>query len=148
VTPLAPVALAGRPLDHVGIALQSFAAADAYAALGWRAVAADQDLPDQGVRVRLLRAGPGPALELLVPLGEDGPVARFLARRGPGLHHLAYAVADLDAEMARLAALGAPFVDARPRPGYGGHRVAFLHPSWGGGVLVELVERDPDAERG
>ncbi|MDF1523289.1 MAG: VOC family protein, partial [Trueperaceae bacterium] len=125
MTPFASATPAGRPLDHVGIALESFVAADVYGALGWRAVAADQDLADQGVRVRLLRGGPGPALELLVPLGEAGPIARFLARRGPGLHHLAYAVADLDAEMARLAALGAPFVDARPRPGYGGHRVAF-----------------------
>ena len=148
MTPSVPTALAGRALDHVGIALASLAAADAYLALGWRALREDQDLPEQGVRVRMLGGGPGPALEVLVPLGDDGPVARFLARRGPGLHHLAFAVADLEAEMARLAALGAPFVDARPRSGYGGHRVAFLHPSWAGGVLVELVERPPDADRG
>jgi methylmalonyl-CoA/ethylmalonyl-CoA epimerase len=148
VTPAVPTALAGRPLDHVGLALEGFAAADAYAALGWRAVGGDHDLPDQGVRVRMLQGGPGPALELLVPLGDEGPVARFLARRGPGLHHVAFAVPDLDAEMARLTALGAPFVDARPRPGYGGHRVAFLHPRWSGGVLVELVERTHDADRG
>lgn len=133
--------LAGLPLDHVGIAVADLAAADAYAALGWRAAGADEDVPGQRARVRMLRGGPGPSLELLAPLGDDGPVARFLARRGPGLHHVAFAVPDLEAALARLAAAGAPLVDAAPRPGHGGHRVAFVHPSWAGGVLVELVER-------
>lgn len=134
--------LGARPLDHVGIAVADLdAAAAAYAALGWQAEDGDEAVPAQGVRVRMLRGGPGPGLELLAPVGADGPVARFLERRGPGLHHVAYAVADLDAEMARLRALDAPFVDAAPRPGHGGTRVAFLHPRWTGGVLVELVER-------
>ncbi len=139
-----PPELAELPLDHVGIAVPDLAAGDAYAALGWTPDGADGDVPAQGVRVRMLRGGPGPALELLAPLadaGEDAPIARFLARRGAGLHHLAFAVPDLDAAMARLRAAGAPFVDAAPRPGFGGHRVAFLHPRWAGGVLVELVER-------
>lgn len=135
--------LAGLPLDHVGIAVADLAHGDAYEALGWTPEGADGDVAAQGVRVRMLRGGPGPALELLAPLAEAGagaPIARFLARRGPGLHHVAFAVPDLDAAMARLRATGAPFVDAAPRPGFGGHRVAFLHPSWTGGVLVELVE--------
>jgi methylmalonyl-CoA/ethylmalonyl-CoA epimerase len=139
-----PPALAGLPLDHVGIAVPDLSAGDAYAALGWTPEGPDGDVPSQRVRVRMLRGGPGPALELLAPLagsGDDAPIARFLARRGPGLHHLAFAVADLEAAMARLAAEGAPFVDAAPRAGFGGHRVAFLHPRWSGGVLVELVER-------
>ena len=136
--------LAGLPLDHVGIAVADLADGDAYAALGWAPDGADGLVPAQGVRVRMLRGGPGPALELLAPLadaGDDAPIARFLARRGPGLHHVAFAVPDLDAAMARLLAGGAPFIDASPRPGFGGHRVAFLHPRWTGGVLVELVER-------
>jgi len=135
---------AALALDHVGIAVTDLVAGDAYAALGWTPDGADGDVPAQGVRVRMLRGGPGPALELLAPLpgaADDGPIARFLARRGPGLHHLALAVPDLDAAMARLAAAGARFVDAAPRPGFGGHRVAFVHPHWSGGVLVELVER-------
>ena len=135
--------LAGLALDHVGIAVADLAAGDAYAALGWTPDGADGDVPAQGVRVRMLRGGPGPALELLAPLadaGDDAPIARYLARRGPGLHHVAFAVPDLDAAMARLIASGAPFIDAAPRPGFGGHRVAFLHPRWTGGVLVELVE--------
>ncbi len=143
-SPRTPAALAGLPLDHVGIAVLDLAAGDAYAAIGWTPDGADGDVPAQGVRVRMLRGGPGPALELLAPLagaGDDAPIARFLARRGPGLHHLAFAVPDVDAAMARLVADGAPFVDAAPRPGFGGHRVAFLHPSWSGGVLIELVER-------
>lgn len=135
-------ALDARPLDHVGIAVADLeAAAAAYATLGWHAAEGDEEVAAQGVRVRMLRGGPGPGLELLAPVGADGPVARFLERRGPGLHHLAYAVADLDAEMTRLRALEAPFVDAAPRPGHGGTRVAFVHPRWTGGVLVELVER-------
>ena len=136
--------LAGLALDHVGIAVTDLAAGDAYAALGWLPNGADGDVPAQGVRVRMMRGGPGPALELLAPLADAGvgaPIARFLARRGPGLHHVAFAVPDLRAAMAQLQASGAPFIDAAPRPGFGGHRVAFLHPRWAGGVLVELVER-------
>jgi methylmalonyl-CoA/ethylmalonyl-CoA epimerase len=135
----APPGLAGRRLDHVGIAVASLEAAGPYAALGWVPAGPDETIPAQGVVVRMLRGG-DPAIELLAPTSPDTPVGRFLARRGPGLHHLAFAVDDLPAEMDRLRALGATFVDPGPRPGRGGSRVAFLHPSWTGGVLVELVE--------
>jgi methylmalonyl-CoA/ethylmalonyl-CoA epimerase len=134
-----PPDLVGRTLDHVAIAVASLDAAAAYAALGWTADGPDELVAGQGVRVRLLRGGPGPALELLEPVDAAGPVGRFLARRGPGLHHLAFAVDDLDAEIARLQAAGARFVDPTPRPGRGGSRVVFVHPAWSGGVLVELV---------
>ena len=137
-TPAAIPGLEGLALDHVAIAVPSFEAAGPYLALGLRAEGADEVVADQGVRVRLLRAG-GAAIELLAPLAADTPVARFLERRGPGLHHLAFRVDDLDAEIARLRSLGAIFVDDEPRPGRGGSRVAFLHPRWTGGVLVELV---------
>jgi methylmalonyl-CoA/ethylmalonyl-CoA epimerase len=134
-----PPGLAGLRLDHVGIAVASLDAATPYAALGLAAVGPDEAVPAQGVVVRLLRGGEI-AIELLAPTSPDTPVGRFLARRGPGLHHLAFAVADVDAEVERLHGLGAGFVDPTPRPGRGGSRVVFLHPSWTGGVLIELVE--------
>jgi methylmalonyl-CoA/ethylmalonyl-CoA epimerase len=80
-----------------------------------------------------------PKLELIQPLGE-GPVQRFLETRGEGLHHVAYAVPDIEAALEDLKSKGIPLVDERPRPGFGGHRVAFLHPREFAGVLVELVE--------
>lgn len=134
-----PPDLAGRTLDHVAIAVATLDAAEAYAALGWTADGPDELVTGQGVRVRLLRGGPGPALELLEPVDPSGPVGRFLARRGPGLHHVAFAVDDLGAEVARLRAAGARFVDPTPKRGRGGSQVVFLHPAWAGGVLVELV---------
>ena len=79
-------------------------------------------------------------LELLSPLGPETPVGRFLAKRGPGLHHLAFATSRIEEDLARLKAEGAKLIDEAPRPGFGGHRVAFLHPSFGLGVLWELVE--------
>lgn len=130
--------LEGLPLDHVAIAVPSFEAAGPYLALGLRTEGPDEVVAGQGVAVRLLRAG-DTVIELLAPLGADTPVARFLDRRGPGLHHLAFRVGDLEAEIGRLQALGARFVDPEPRPGRGGSRVVFLHPRWTGGVLVELV---------
>ncbi len=139
-----PPGFAGRPLDHVAIAVASLDAADTYALLGWTAIGDDERVAGQGVRVRLLRGGAGPALELLEPTDPSGPVGRFLTRRGPGLHHVAFAVDDLDAEVERLLAAGARFVDPTPRPGHGGSRVVFLHPSGSGGVLVELVEHRSD----
>lgn len=129
----------GWSIDHVGIAVPDL---DAGAA-PWRSLglpwAEDEVLPEQGVRIRILRAGDG-LLELLAPLGDASPVARFLERRGPGLHHLAFRVGDVAAELARLRSEGARTVDEAPRPGRAGSRVAFVHPSWAHGVLVELVQ--------
>lgn len=129
----------GWSIDHVGIAVPDL---DAGAA-PWRSLglpwAEDEILPEQGVRVRILRAGGG-LLELLAPLDDASPVARFLERRGPGLHHLAFRVGDVAAELARLRTVGARTVDDAPRPGRAGSRVAFVHPSWANGVLVELVQ--------
>lgn len=79
-------------------------------------------------------------VELLEPRDPDGPVARFLARRGPGIHHLCYRVADLDAAVARCRAAGYRLVDDTPRRGVGGRRIAFLHPKATGGILLELTE--------
>jgi methylmalonyl-CoA/ethylmalonyl-CoA epimerase len=95
---------------------------------------------DQGVEAASVRIG-GDQLELLAALGPDTPVGRFLARRGPGMHHVAYEVEDLPAELARLAGEGAELIDRAPRPGLFGMQVAFVHPDAVHGVLSELVAR-------
>jgi methylmalonyl-CoA epimerase len=99
-----------------------------------------EDLPAAGVRVRFLETR-GAALEILEPLGDQSPVARFLAARGPGLHHVAFRVADLRQTLDQLRARGVRLIDDVPRPGAHGAQIAFVHPSSAGGVLVELVER-------
>ena len=129
----------GWPIDHVGIAVPDLeAGATPWLALGLP-VEEDEEVPSQGVVVRLLRAGDG-FVELLAPLRTDTPVGRFLASRGPGLHHVAFRVGDVAAELARLRGEGARLIDETPRPGRGGSRVAFLHPRWAGGTLIELVQ--------
>lgn len=79
-------------------------------------------------------------VELLAPRDADGPVARFLARRGPGIHHICYRVADLDASLAACRAAGYQLIDEVPRTGAGGRRIAFVHPRATGGILLELTE--------
>ncbi|HEV3469333.1 MAG TPA: methylmalonyl Co-A mutase-associated GTPase MeaB [Pyrinomonadaceae bacterium] len=104
---------------------------------------------EQGVRVAMLPAGE-PRIELLEPTGEDSPVAKFLQKRGPGIHHVAVRVPDIRAALARLAAQGVRLIDAEPRLGAGGCLVAFVHPQSAGGVLLELVEhvaRESEPER-
>ena len=94
---------------------------------------------EQGVEAVLLDVGDG-HVELLAPLGPDTPVGKYLARSGPGLHHVAYAVDDIDAALEQIAAAGIERIDAKPRTGIRGSRVAFLHPRSTGGVLTEIVE--------
>ena len=79
-------------------------------------------------------------VELLAPRDADGPIARFLARRGPGIHHICYRVADLDAALAACRAAGYRLIDETPRPGAGGRRIAFVHPKATAGILLELTE--------
>ncbi|PTA69161.1 methylmalonyl-CoA epimerase [Deinococcus arcticus] len=127
-------------LDHVAIATPDLdTGAAPYVALGIKVEGPDEEVPGQGVRVRAYVVG-DTLIELLSPTRPDSPIATFLEKRGPGLHHTAYRVADLDAEMARLTAEGARFLQAAPVPGRAGSRVAFLHPRWGQGTLIELVE--------
>lgn len=134
--------MTGLPLDHVAIAVPSLGqAVPLHEALAGRSASPVETLEAQGVRVAFVGA-----VELLEPLGPDTPVGRFLSRQGPGLHHLAYRVADLDGELARLIGLGFEPIDREGRPGARGHRVAFLHPRSTGKVLVELVEHAPAAE--
>lgn len=96
-------------------------------------------MPDQGVEAVLLGTGPS-YVELIAPVADDTGVARFLAKRGPGMHHVAFAVPELDRTLGELEAKGVELIDSAPRRGLGGHMVAFLHPRSTGGVLTELVE--------
>ena len=98
-----------------------------------------ETVDSQGVEAVLLDVGDG-HVELLAPLGPDTAVGKFLARNGQGLHHVAYAVDDIDAELPRLAAVGIELIDSAPRVGIRESRVAFLHPRSTGGVLTEIVE--------
>lgn len=132
-------------LDHVAIATPDLdEGAAPYLALGLSPEGPDEEVAAQGVRVRTFLAGET-LIELLSPTRPDSPIAGFLARRGPGLHHTAYRVPDLEAEMTRLRAQGAHFLADTPSPGRGGTRVAFLHPKWGAGTLIELVEHPAGA---
>jgi methylmalonyl-CoA epimerase len=94
---------------------------------------------EQGVEAVLLDVGEN-HVELLAPLGPETPVGKFLARQGPGLHHVAYQVPDIDATLAALRQAGLALIDERPRTGIRGSRVAFMHPRATGGVLTEIVE--------
>ena len=130
------------PAHHIGVAVRRLdeALAD-YRKLGFEAEPAE-DVSAQGVRVAFLRAGPV-RIELLGSLSPQGVIARFIERRGEGLHHLAFSVRDIREEMRRLREQGLELIDAEPRPGAHGRLVAFLHPRSARGVLLELVQDSP-----
>ena len=126
-------------VHHLGIAVEDLDAAIAnYAALFGAKLEHRETLPDQGVEAASLRVGES-RIELLHALGPDPPVGKFLAGRGPGVHHVAFQVDDIAAELARLAQAGARLIDEAPRRGLFGLQVAFVHPESTGGVLAELV---------
>jgi methylmalonyl-CoA/ethylmalonyl-CoA epimerase len=127
-------------IDHVGVATDDLEAAIAlYEDTLGMPVAHRETVESQGVEAVLLDVGEG-HVELLRPLGPDTPVGKYLDRRGPGLHHVAYAVADIDATLGRLKEAGVELIDSEPRVGSRDTRVAFVHPSATGGVLTEIVE--------
>lgn len=127
----------GLVVDHVAVAVPSIEEArPLYERLSGVSGSPVEELPEQGVRVLFVGE-----VELLEPLAPESSVARFLDRRGPGLHHIAYRTPDIHAELARLAEAGFELIDTEPRPGAGGHLVAFLHPRSTGKTLVELVQR-------
>ena len=127
-------------IDHIGIATRGIEDALGFwrDALGLE-VKHTETVEEQGVRIAMLPVG-GPRVELLEPTGPDTPVARFLEKRGPGIHHVAVRVEDIRAALARLKAAGARLIDEEPRVGAGGCLVAFVHPAASGGVLLELVQ--------
>jgi methylmalonyl-CoA/ethylmalonyl-CoA epimerase len=127
-------------IDHVGVAVEGLdAAIGTFRDTLGLSLTHRETVAEQGVEAALLDLGES-HVELLAPLGPDTPVGRFLARRGPGLHHIAYRVADVEQELSRLAAAGARLIDERPRTGIRGSRVAFVHPASANGVLTELVQ--------
>ena len=127
---------------HVGIAVADLdAALETYLRLFGAELEHRGRLEDQGVDAASLYAGSG-RIELLAPLAADTPVGRFLAGRGPGLHHVAFQVADVAAELERLRRAGTRLIDESPRPGLFGLQVAFVHPEATGGVLAEFVSDD------
>lgn len=134
-------------LDHVGIAVADLAAALAFYrdALGLE-VSAPHEVPTEQVRAVFVPVGQ-PALELLEATAAGSAIARFVERRGPGLHHITLRVDDLQAALDRLKARGVRLVDEAPRPGAHGSLVAFVHPSATGGVLVELKQAGPAEPR-
>src|SRR5215210_4678222 len=127
-------------IEHIGIATHRLDEALAFwrDALGLEVVHTEE-VAEQGVRVAMLPVGE-PRVELLEPTRTDSPVAKFLAKRGPGVHHIAVRVDDIRAALARLKTQGARLIDETPRVGAEGCLVAFVHPASAGGVLLELVE--------
>ena len=128
-----------RSVHHVAFAVEDLDAAVAtYQRLFGARIELRGRMDDQGVEAAYLRIGDG-RIELVSALGEDTPVGRFLAKRGPGMHHVAFEVADVGAALRSLASAGAEVIDQEPRPGLGGHEVSFVHPDSIDGVLVEVI---------
>lgn len=127
-------------IHHLGVAVDDLdRAIETYSGVFGATLEHRATVSDQGVEAASLRVGDA-RVEILEPLGPDTPVGRFLAKRGPGMHHVAFAVADLPAELARLRADGVQLIDESPRSGLFGLQVAFVHPEATGGVLAELVD--------
>jgi methylmalonyl-CoA/ethylmalonyl-CoA epimerase len=131
-------------IDHVGVAVEDLDAGIAlYEKTYEMTLVHRETVTEQGVEAVLLDVGEN-HVELLRPLAEDTPVGKFLAKRGPGLHHVAYQVTDIEAALASLRDAGVRLLDETPRTGIRNSRVAFLHPKSSGGVLTEIVEPAED----
>jgi methylmalonyl-CoA/ethylmalonyl-CoA epimerase len=135
-------------IDHVGIAVADFDEAVRYYADVFQMTVAHEEInEEQGVREAMLSVGDsGSSIQLLAPLSDASPIAKFLDQRGPGIQQLAYRVSDIDAVSATLRERGARLLYDEPKRGTAGSRVNFIHPKSAGGVLVELVE--PPAPNG
>ena len=131
--------MVARGIHHLGVAVQDLdEALETYVRLLGAVLEHRARVEDQGVEAAAVLVGSG-RVELLAPLGEETPVGKFLASRGPGMHHVAYEVADVRSELGRLTAAGADLIDEEPRQGLFGLQVAFLHPDALHGVLTEVV---------
>jgi methylmalonyl-CoA epimerase len=131
--------VAARGIHHLGVAVEDLdAALVTYERLFGAELEHRERVPEQGVEAAAVRVGES-RVELLASLGADTPVGKFLAKRGPGMHHVAYEVDDLRATLARLSDAGAELIDAEPRQGLFGLQVAFVHPDAVHGVLSEVV---------
>jgi methylmalonyl-CoA epimerase len=127
-------------VDHIGVAVEDLDGALALYERDYAMTLVHREvISEQGVEAALLDIGEN-HVELLAPLAPDTPVGRFLAKRGPGIHHVAYQVADIEATLASLREAGLRLIDEQPRTGIRDSRVAFLHPAASGGVLTEIVQ--------
>lgn len=131
-------------LDHIGIAVRSLDAAKIYEALGLK-IEHTEVVASQGVKTAFLSVGDS-NLELLEPTGPESTIAKFIEKRGEGIHHICLRVDDIEAHLARLKAEGYRLINESPVPGAHGCRVAFLHPAAGNGVLIELSEKIENPE--
>ena len=130
-----------KRLTHIGVAVKNLATAGPlFAALFGQEADHTEEVVEQKVRAMFFRIGEG-GIELLEPTAEDSPVAKFIQKRGEGVHHLSFEVDDIEAEMVRLKADGFELIDAVPRSGADGFRIAFLHPKSTNGVLIEISEK-------
>lgn len=131
-------------IDHIGVAVEDLdAALKLYAETLGMPVVHRETVTEQGVEAILLDVGEN-HVELLAPLGPDTPVGKFLVKKGPGLHHVAYQVTDIEATLSALKAAGTRLIDETPRIGIRSSRVAFVHPASTGGVLTEIVQPAED----
>ena len=129
----------GLPLDHVGVAVPSIQeSAATFEPITGARCSSIEELPEEGVNVAFVGS-----IELIEPRSSTSPVARFLTRRGPGIHHLAYRVPDLRATLQDLNTRGFHLLDEEPRPGARGHLIAFIDPKSTDGTLIELVQHSP-----
>ncbi|MFT4534462.1 MAG: methylmalonyl-CoA/ethylmalonyl-CoA epimerase [Saprospiraceae bacterium] len=133
-----------QKIEHIGIAVNSLEEGEALyeSLLGVKPYKREEVLSEK-VTTSFFRQGPN-KIELLAPIGEDGPISKYLAKKGPGMHHIAYAVNDILAEMERLRSEGFHLLNEEPKRGADNKYVCFVHPKTAGGVLVELCQEIPD----
>jgi len=128
-------------ISHIGIAVRDIEASSAlFQTLFGKKPDHAEDLPEHKVKTAMFAVGES-AIELTQALDPESPVAKFIEKKGEGVHHVSFIVDDIDAELARLKAAGFQLIDERPRPGADGHRVAFLHPKSTNGVLIEISQK-------
>jgi methylmalonyl-CoA/ethylmalonyl-CoA epimerase len=133
--------LKNRGVYHIGIAVRSLTEGLAlYRDQLGLSLEEEETLPERGLRVAILKGG-NTEIELLESLSDDSAIGRFIAKRGPGIHHIAFEVENIEESLRQLKEQGVRLVDEVPRPGASQTKVAFLHPAGAGGVLVELVEK-------
>ena len=129
-----------KRIDHIGVAVEDLdSAIKLYERSFEMELVHRETVESQGVEAVLLDVGEG-HIELLSPLGQDTPVGKFLAKKGPGIHHVAYSVEDIDKALEQAKAIGLKLIDESPRTGIRGSRVAFVHPAATGSVLTEIVQ--------
>ena len=127
-------------IDHIGIATSSLdESQQLWSILGFTQ-GEDQINSEQGVKIRFMNGNTSTRIELLEPLGDDTPVGKFISKNGPGIQQIAVRVADIEETISVLLSVGVKMVSETPTLGADGHRIAFIHPSSAGGVLIELVE--------